>query len=64
MLLREIREMGLYVDEQRDFQEEMEFMRHAKGKGKPFKKLEETPMGKQGRKPRGEGVTWHRNTEE
>jgi len=64
VLLREIREMGLMVDEHRDFNEEMDLNRQQKGKGNKFYTLEQTPIGKQGRKKRGEGVTWHRNTED
>ena len=54
--------MGLIVDEHRDFRESMEQQRLAKGKGNKLKKFEETKTGKMsyGRKPRGEGETWHR----
>merc|ERR1711953_264381 len=54
-MLREIREMGLYIDEHRDFKEEMVRMREGRGsKAKP-------PSKHSSKKWKNEGTTWNKN---
>merc|ERR1711887_418552 len=56
-MLKEIREMGLYIDEHRDFKEEMIRMREGRGtKAKP-----PTHKNKRDIKWKGEGVTWSKD---
>jgi hypothetical protein len=57
--------MGLYVDEHRDFREEIDQARQARGKGSQLKKFEDLKLAKQGKlkKWRGEGTTWERGIE-
>ena len=53
MLLRELREMGLYIDQHRDFNEGMEANREALGKmAKPARFMKKPALY--------EGVTWSR----
>jgi hypothetical protein len=56
LLLREVREQGLIVDEHRDFQEEIEQQRQAKGKGQQFVSSSDPKKTKWP----GEGTHWHR----
>lgn len=56
LLLREVREQGLIVDEHRDFQEEIEQQRQAKGKGNQFVSSSDPKRTKWP----GEGTHWQR----
>ena len=51
--MRELREMGLYIDEHRDFNEGMAFLREGKGKERKKQKFAEKPK-------LHEGKTWGR----
>ena len=54
-MLKEIREMGLYIDEHRDFKEEMVRMREGRGsKAKP-------PSQQSSKKWKNEGITWNKD---
>ena len=54
-MLKEIREMGLYIDEHRDFKEEMVRLREGRGKmAKPAKKHSS-------KKWKNEGITWSKD---
>ena len=54
MLMRELREMGLYIDQHRDFNEAMQLEREKRGKPKPSRKFNTQKL-------RGEDVTWSRD---
>ena len=52
--MRELREMGLYIDQHRDFNEAMQLEREKRGKPRPFRKFND-------KKLRGEDETWSRD---
>ena len=54
-MLKEIREMGLYIDEHRDFKEEMVRMRE--GRGSKAK----APSKQSSKKWKNEGITWNKD---